>query len=111
MVVNFDKQAQRLCFHGGVHGESLLHPRLPTPRGSVVHRTTAPSVPFPSQAGLLIAMGIFTLRSLRWPSLSQKLMTALLYYTVAPFESHAASDGVRTTALRTAPGPWSPHPT
>ena len=64
-----------------------------------MHRTTAPSVPVSSQAGLLIAMGSFTSHGLRWPSLSQKMMTALLKHMVAPFESHAASDGVWTTAL------------
>ena len=63
-----------------------------------MHRTTATSVPVPFHAGLLIAMGIFTSRGLRWPSLLQKLMIALHRYTVTPFESHAASDGVRTTA-------------
>ena len=64
-----------------------------------MHRTTAPSAPVPSQATLLIAMGMLTLHGLRWPSLSQKFMTALLWYTIPPFKCHAASDGVPTTAL------------
>ena len=40
-------------------------------------------------------MGIFTSRGLRRLSPSQTLMTAVLWYTTTPFESHAASDGVK----------------